>query len=172
MHIVLGHTVKNTEHVIGTAVYSHLFEKWDKSFAYFGQSRPSSGEQFIYPEGIQAFTVLVVFLLYYDKIFTKIIILGVWMFYHYKLFFYDWKLKVSVLSWVCKFLYFEDGLDCPKYLGTNLNIVLLLILCYIAYILTYVLTPWSRILLEKRLVLSWSTNSPYFMKPKGLLLQS
>ena len=27
MNIVLGHTVKNTEHVIGTAVYSHLFEK-------------------------------------------------------------------------------------------------------------------------------------------------
>jgi len=49
MNIMLWRTVKNTEHVIGTAVYSHLFEKWVRSFAYFGQSSPASGEQFIYP---------------------------------------------------------------------------------------------------------------------------
>ena len=27
MNIVLGHTIKNTEHVIGIAIYNHLFEK-------------------------------------------------------------------------------------------------------------------------------------------------
>jgi hypothetical protein len=31
------------------------------------------GNSIYIPEGIQAFTVLIVFLLYYDKIFTKII---------------------------------------------------------------------------------------------------
>ena len=35
-----------------------------------------------------------------------------------------------------KFVYLEDGLDCPKYVGTNLNIILLYILYYIAYLLT------------------------------------
>jgi hypothetical protein len=37
---------------------------------------------------------------------------------------------------VYKFVYLEDGLDCPKYVGTNVNIILLYILYYIAYWLT------------------------------------
>ena len=29
MNIVLGHTIKNTQHVIGIAIYNHLFEERD-----------------------------------------------------------------------------------------------------------------------------------------------
>jgi len=65
-------------------------------------------------------------------------------------FFYDWKLKVFVFSWVCKFVYFEDGLDCPKYLRTNLNIVLLCILYHIVYLLTYSLHGVDSFLRSKR----------------------
>ena len=88
------------------------------------------------------------FLLHYDKIFIKNEQFPVYqnckcfimMMYNS-----DQNLKASVHSWVGKFLYLEDGLDCPRYVGTNLNNVLLCILQYI----TYLLTPWSRILLEK-----------------------
>jgi hypothetical protein len=55
-------------------------------FASPGQPQ---GNSLCTPEGIQAFTVLVVFLLYYDKKLTKIIsyVLGLSMFYHHKVFF-------------------------------------------------------------------------------------
>jgi hypothetical protein len=69
-NIVLGHKIKNTDHVNVIAIYSHLFEKWDRCFACFGQSMPSRKQ---FPEGIQDFTMLVVFLFYYGKIFTKMI---------------------------------------------------------------------------------------------------
>ena len=35
-----------------------------------------------------------------------------------------------------KFVYLEDGLDCANYVGRNVNIILIYILCYIAYWLT------------------------------------
>jgi hypothetical protein len=46
---------------------------------------------------------------------------------------------------VYKFVYLEYGLGCPKYVGTNVNIILLYVLHYIAYLLA----PWSRVFLEK-----------------------
>ena len=47
-----------------------------------------------------------------------------------------------------KWLYLEDGLDCPKYIGTNVNIILLYISYYIAYSLTGSMEQ----------SLSWETN--------------
>ena len=35
-----------------------------------------------------------------------------------------------------KFVNLEDGPDCPQYVGTNLNVIFLCILYYIAYLLT------------------------------------
>jgi hypothetical protein len=52
---------------------------------------------------------------------------------------YDKKWKTSVHFCVCEFLYLEDGLDCPKYVGTNHNIVLLYVLYCIAFF-TYIIT--------------------------------
>ena len=49
MNIVLGCKIKHTWHMIGITIYNHLLEKWDRSFACFGQSSPPSGERFIYP---------------------------------------------------------------------------------------------------------------------------
>jgi hypothetical protein len=40
------------------------------------------------------------------------------------------------------------------------------------YLLTYLLTPWSRVLLEKLTGCSLSRNSPRFMEPEGLLPHS
>jgi len=36
-------------------------------------------------------------------------------------------------------------------------------------LITYLLTPWSRVLLEKLTFLSLSRNSPHFMEPEGSL---
>jgi hypothetical protein len=41
-----------------------------------------------------------------------------------------------VHSWVYKFVYQEDGVDCPQYVGANLNVILLYILYYISYLRT------------------------------------
>ena len=52
-----------------------------------------------------------------------------------------------------KFVYLEDGLDCPKYVGTNLNIILLYILYCIAYLLTGSVEqspPWKTIRFSAR----------------------
>jgi len=51
---------------------------------------------------------------------------------------------------VYKFVYLDDGVDCPKYVETNLNIILL----YILYSVVYLLGPWTRVLLEKLTALS------------------
>jgi hypothetical protein len=59
-----------------------------------------------------------------------------------------------------KFVYLEDGLDCPKYVGTNVNIILLYILYYIAYLLA----PWSGVLLEKLTGTQLLKKSPHFME--------
>jgi len=61
---------------------------------------------------------------------------------------------------VCKFVYLEDGLDCPKYVGTNVNIILLYILYYIAYLLD----PCCRILLEKLTSSQLVKKSLHFME--------
>jgi len=45
------------------------------------------------------------------------------------------------------------------------------LLTYFTYVLTYLLTPWSRVFLQK-LTGSHSRNSPYFMEPQGSLPHS
>jgi len=55
---------------------------------------------------------------------------------------------------VYKFVYLEDCLNCPKYVRTNVNILL-----YILYYIAYVLAPWSRVLLEK---LTGSQLAPFY----------
>ena len=40
------------------------------------------------------------------------------------------------------------------------------------YLLTYILTPWSRVLLEKLTSFQHSRNSPHFMEPEGSLPHS
>jgi hypothetical protein len=69
---------------------------------------------------------------------------------------------------VYKFICFEDGLDCPKYAGTNVNIILLYILYYIGYLLV----PWSRIFLDKPTSSQLVKKFPHFMEPKASLLHS
>jgi len=68
---------------------------------------------------------------------------------------------------VYKFVYLEDGQDCPKYVGKNLNIILLCALYYIAYLLG----PWSRVL-EKLTGSQLVKKSPHFMEPKVSLQHS
>jgi len=43
------------------------------------------------------------------------------------------------------------------------------VLTYFTYLLTYLLTPWSRVLIEKMTVSQLIKNSPNFMEPEGLL---
>jgi len=68
---------------------------------------------------------------------------------------------------VYKFVYLEDGLDCPEYVGTNLNVILLYILYYIAYLLAL----WSSVL-EKLTGSQLVKKSPHFMENKVSLHHS
>jgi hypothetical protein len=65
---------------------------------------------------------------------------------------------------VYKFIYLGDDLDCPKYVGTNVNIILFYILYYIAYLLA----PWSRVLLEKLTGSQLVKKFPHFIGTKML----
>jgi len=62
---------------------------------------------------------------------------------------------------VYKLVYLEDGLDCPQYVGSDLNVVLLYILYYIAYLLG----PWSSIP-EKLTGSQLGKECPNFMENK------
>jgi hypothetical protein len=57
---------------------------------------------------------------------------------------------------VYKFVYLDDGLECPKYVGTNVNIILFI---YYTILHTYLLAPWSRVLLEN---LTDSQIAPFY----------
>jgi len=69
---------------------------------------------------------------------------------------------------VYKLVYLEDGLDCPQYVGTNSNVILLYILYYIAYLLAL----WSSVLLEKLTGSQLVKKSPHFMENKVSLQHS
>ena len=68
-----------------------------------------------------------------------------------------------------KFVYLEDGLVCSKYVGTNVYIILLYILYYIAYLLTGCMEQ------SPPLETNWFSASqeiPYFMETKVSLQHS
>jgi hypothetical protein len=64
-------------------------------------------------------------------------------------------------------MYLEDGLDCPKYVGKNVNIILFYILLH-----TDLLASWSRVLLEKLTGCQLVKKFPHFMEPKISLQHS
>jgi hypothetical protein len=63
---------------------------------------------------------------------------------------------------VYQFIYLKDDLDCPKYVGTNVNIILL----YILYSIAYSLAPWSTVLLEKQTGFQLVKEFPHFVETK------
>jgi hypothetical protein len=69
---------------------------------------------------------------------------------------------------VYKHVYLEDGLDCPKYVETNINNILL----YILYYIVYLLAAWSRVLLEKLTVSQLVKKFSHFMETKVSLQHS
>jgi hypothetical protein len=71
MNIVLGHTIKNTEHVIVIAMYNHFFKNETVFLRVLVRQAHPQGSSLYIAEGIQAFILLVIFLIYYDKMFTK-----------------------------------------------------------------------------------------------------
>jgi len=71
--------------------------------------------------------------------------------------------------WVYKFVYFQDCQDCPKCVGKIVNITLL---CTLYILRTYLLAPWSRVLLEKLTGSQLVKKFPHFMEPKFPLQHS
>ena len=59
--------------MIGIAIYNHVFLNIRQVFLHVLASPGHPQDNSLYiSEGVQAFTLLVIFLLYYDKMFTKV----------------------------------------------------------------------------------------------------
>jgi len=57
--------------MIGIAIYKHVFLKMRLFMHILASSGHPQDNNLFISEGIQTFTLLVIFLLYYDKVFTK-----------------------------------------------------------------------------------------------------
>jgi len=59
--------------MIGIAIYKHVFEKETVFLYVLASPGHPQGKSLYISEGVQAFTLQVIFVPYYDKMFTKMI---------------------------------------------------------------------------------------------------